>query len=679
MRNILSGTAAADRAGLCAFLAYAGRLMAALCLVLSSGVIAAAQQVTTGFTGDASRYSWTAGFDIDRGVGSWHLTGSSLFRSEAFLLGDRVTEWRDENITSFMLLRPLSSRYDAIAFGRASWFSQNSASTQEAYSGIRGRLSPGLTLEPAVGLVIDRKPGLLVAGQTEPDVLLDAGPGLSLRGSLSPTRLGQFIVNGSTDNRWQFIEPRLGRSMLTEASARRDVERGSLTVDVRYANLHRESYQASSFLNRDAAATRADDTIEATTSDTMDAGLIFEYPLWNRWRILAESHFTINNRYVRTLRAPEGGLFFDTNFDRRLLDLNARLAYDTDVTSATLTAARSITEERRRLDNAESLPPAQAAQQTLILRQADFDRGLFTLQGTYSTAVFSWLSFRSSLRGSILRHDTPQSNLDDRDESSYDGDAGLRLKLRQGLSVDLRLFGLEHHTVFLRGTRSGESNTRRSLRFRPGMRWRPSPSTDITLDTEVRAVYTTDDFDLPNQPKNDQSARELKYIAAARRRIAADATLNLEASYSKLLLGRLLWSEFREIPFDTLQTTTGFASIRMGRRIIAETGLRALYRSDFERSLTVRYIVGSGVDQRTEIITRPGRERLLQFGPTTELTFPMTNRSQLRMSGWIQFQQVRFTLYGELPEEDAPAIRRAAAVVERRTIPNLVMTLIWNL
>jgi hypothetical protein len=211
------------------------------------------------------------------------------------------------------------------------------------------------------------------------------------------------------------------------------------------------------------------------------------------------------------------------------------------------------------------------------------------------------------------------------------------------------------------------------------MRWRPSPSTDITFDTEVRAVYTTDDFDLPNQPKNDQSARELKYIAAVRRRIADDATLNLEASYSKLLLGRLLWTEFREIPFDTLQTTTGFASIRIGRRIMAETGLRALYRSDFERSLTVRYTVGSGTDERIEVITRPGRERLLQIGPTTELTFPMTNRSELRMSGWIQFQQVRFTLYGELPEEDAPAIRKAADVVERRTIPNLMMTLIWNL
>jgi len=79
------------------------------------------------------------------------------------------------------------------------------------------------------------------------------------------------------------------------------------------------------------------------------------------------------------------------------------------------------------------------------------------------------------------------------------------------------------------------------------------------------------------------------------------------------------------------------------------------------------------------VITRPGRERLLQIGPTADLSFPMTNRSELRMSGWIQFQRVKFTLYGELPEEDAAAIRKAADVVEHRTIPNLVMTLRWNL
>jgi hypothetical protein len=57
----------------------------------------------------------------------------------------------------------------------------------------------------------------------------------------------------------------------------------------------------------------------------------------------------------------------------------------------------------------------------------------------------------------------------------------------------------------------------------------------------------------------------------------------------------------------------------------------------------------------------------------------MSNRSELRVSGWIQFQQVRFTLYGDIPEEDAASIRRAADVVERRTIPNLLMTLVWNL
>lgn len=638
-----------------------------------------AQQAATGFQSDASRYVWTAGFDVDEAVGAWQVAASNEFRSEAFLLGDRVTEWRDENLTTFLLRRPIRSNYEAVAFGRGSWFSQNAASTQEAYAGIRARPAPKVSIEPAVGLVVDRKPGLLVEGQTKPDVLLDSGFGISLKGAVENAHVGDFILAGRTDNRWHFIQPRFGRSMLTEASARRDVERGSFTVDVRYANLRRDAYQASSFLNRGTSSLRADDTIEATTSDTLDAGILFEHPLSRRWTFRMDNRLTINDRYVRTRRAPEDVLFFDTNFNRKVLDLQAGIAYDTDLTTAKISATRSITEERRRLDNAGSLPPAQAAQRTIVLRQADFDRGLLTLQGSYSTTRFRWLSIRSSLRGSILRHDTPDSNLDDRDESTFDGDMSVRFHVHRGLDIDFRLFGLQHHTVFLSGSRSGENNRRRSIRFRPGMRWRPSSSTDVRLETEVRAVYTTDDFDLPNQPKNDQSARELKYVGSINQRIAPDARLRLEGSFSQLLLGRLLWKNFREIPFDTLKTTTGTATIQIGRAVVAETGVRALHRSDFERSLTVRYTTGTGSETRMEVITRPGRERLLQIGPTAELSFPMTNRSELHLRGWIQFQRVKFTLYGELPEEDAAAIRRAAKVVERRTIPNLTMTLLWNL
>lgn len=641
--------------------------------------LVAAQQVTTGFRSDASRYVWTGGLEVDQPFGPWRLTASNVFRSEAFLLDDRVNELRDENVTQFLLRRSVRSGYQAVFFGEGSWFSQNEASTTEAYAGIRAAPTAAAQIEPAVGFVLDRKPGLLVNGQTEPDVLMDGGIGVSLRGSLAATRIGEVVVEGRTDNRWHFIDPRMGRSMLSEAIARRPLDRGSVTLDLRYANLRRDSYQASSFLNRGASSERPDDTIEATTSDTLDAGVVFEHPLWRRWTIATDTRLTINNRYVRAQRAPPGELFFDTNFNRTVLDLQARVAYEAGGTTAAFSASRSITEERRRLDNAASLPPAQAAQRTSILRLADFDRGLLTLQGNYATSFLGWISVRSSLRGSILRHDTPVSNLDDRDESSFNGDLGLRLHVRQGIDVDLRLYGVEHHTVFLDGTRSGENNRRRSLRFRPGMRWHPSRSTDLRIETEVRAVYTTDDFDLPNEPKNDQSARELKYLGALSQHVGEDAIVLLEATYSKLLLGRLLWEDFREIPFDTLQTTTGYVALRVGSSLVAETGVRVLHRSDFERSLTLRYAVGSGADSRTEIITRPGRERLIQIGPTADVAMPMTNRSELRLSGWVQFQQVRYTLYGELPEEDVVEIRRAADRVERRTIPNLTITLSWNL
>jgi hypothetical protein len=371
-------------------------------------------------------------------------------------------------------------------------------------------------------------------------------------------------------------------------------------------------------------------------------------------------------------------LFFDTNFNRQVGDLQAVAAYDTRRSSLRLTASRSVTTERRRLDNAEDLPPGEAAQRILVLRQADFDRSVFSAQAEGRHSVSRWLAVRGSYRASILRHDTPEANLDDRDESSFDARLGLVLFLHETLEADFRLFGVQHHTVYLDGSRSGENQTRRSLRFVPGMKWQPGESTEVRLQSEVRAVYTTDDFSFPNQPRNDQSARELKYAGSVSHHLGEGFELLADASFSRLMLGRLLWEDFEEVPFDTVETTTGWARMQAGSRWTTEIGLRVFFRNEYERSLSVRYSI-PGSDGTTEIITRPGRKRLLQIGPTAALMMPLSKESELRMTGWIQFQETRLTLYGDLPPDDAEAIVEAGRTAERRTIPNLMISVLWNL
>ncbi|MFC2085754.1 hypothetical protein ACFLRO_00925, partial [Bacteroidota bacterium] len=515
-------------------------------------------------------------------------------------------------------------------------------------------------------------------GQAEPDILVDAGPGISLSGTITERNIGGFVLGAATRNEWHFISPRFGRSLNAEASGLRSFDLGQLNVDVHFGDLVRESYQASSFLNRLEGAERADDTIEATKSDTIDGSAQLDYALSGKWRFLTTASYLTSRRFVRTLKAPEDELFFDTNFNRQVADLQAVLAYNDVRSTLRLTASRSVTAERRRLDNADELPPGQAAQKSLVLRQADFDRGVLWVQATATRSMNRWFDIRGSYRASILRHDTPLSNLDDRDESLVDAQLGLVFRLHRNLQADVRLIGVRHHTVYLDGSRSGENQERQSLRLVPGMRWRPDSRTDLQLHTEVRAVYTTDDFSFAGEPRNDQSAREMKYSGSFYRQIGMGVDFLLDASHSQLMLGRLLWEDFEEVPFDSIATTTGWARLEVGRKWRAEVGLRAFYRSEFDRSLAVRF-VPDGSEGITETITRPGRKRLLQIGPTGSISFPLSRESQLRMSGWVQFQEVRITLYGDLPPGDEEAIVAAGLRAERRTIPNLTISVIWNL
>ena len=655
-----------------------GPLVVILILACPAALEAQIARISTGFQSDASRYLWTAGFEIDQGGRDWMVTFDNRFRSEAFLLSQQVNEFRDENYATARIGRRLSSSLWATGFGEGSWFSQNSSSTVEGYGGLRFMPKPEFMLESGGGMVVDRKPGLLLEGQTQPEILVDSGPGISLAANLNDVDLGGFVIGARSDNRWHFINPRFGRSMSTIAEALRSFEDGSVRLGFRFGDLVRESYQASSFLNRLEDTQRADDTIEATTSDTIEASVDLEYFLSRKWTFVTSGVFETGSRFVRTLRAPEDELFFDTDFNRQRADIQIAAVYTSRRSTLRLTASRSVTAERRRLDNADQLPPGEAAQKIAVLRQADFDRGVFWVQAIGRHWLNSWLGLRGSYRASILRHDTPEANLDDRDESVMDGDLGLILRLHRTLEADFRLFGVQHHTVYLDGSRSGENHQRRSLRFVPGMRWRPNPQTDIRFGSEVRAAYTVDDFTFPDQPKNDQSARELRYTGSIMRALGGNAQLTVDGTHSRLMLGRLFWEDFDEVPFDTVSTTSGWLRLELTGRWRTELGVRAFHRTEYERSLSVRY-PPPGSEGTTEVITRPGRRRLLQVGPTAAFTFRLSGDSEIRMAGWVQFQETRIRLYGDLPNDDEEAIRQAGERAERRTIPNLTISVLWNL
>lgn len=644
-------------------------------------------QVETRFERDVSRYRWLVDLDVRQTAGAWNYEVLNQFSSDAFLLSAGRMLFRDENQLAWQVGRPVRPGVLGRIWGRSSFFGQSQVYSQDIYAGLRYQPSPYFWIEPSFGAAWDRRPGVTDAEGVVP-LRLDAGPAYGASLHYAPPALSGYSVRFDAGGLWQVITPRRGRSIDISGLAGRTFESTRIDAQLRYASFRRDAYQAVSFLNRDVPSNRQSETVEATTSDTLVATIQMDTPFYGGFHLTSRADLAVNNRFVRTHRAPPQTLFFDTDFGRRALDIEAAILYDTPRFMARLAVQRGAEVERRELTNREDLPPVQAAQRSGILEQADFDQGYLAMSGRMRASAGRFAVFTLDGSASILRHDTPESNLDDRDEAYHNAQAGLLLLLSRYLQVDVTVFGTYYHTVYLDATRSAENNTRRSLRLRPSLQWTPSEATRIRLGSELRATYTVDDFVLPGRRSNDQSARELRYDLDVEQDLIGDMRLMVDGSLSHLFLGRLLWNQFAEIPFDTLQTYSGWIRLQTGSRIKADIGVRFFIRSDFERATSVRYplVDSEGMVVRDDegnvrmgSIVRPGRVWIEQMGPTCSVFWPMNGNSAIRLDGWLNVQRIRKELYGNLPSNAEERIRDAARHFSRMIVPNVSLTVLWNL
>lgn len=666
---------------------------AALAVMLLAAFPALGQDghlVETGFERDVNRYRWTAAARLAEEFGPWRIAVDNRFRSDAFILFGNRLSFRDENLLAWQIDRPVTSSIDARVRGRSHWYTQSRVFSQEIYSGVRFSPRPGLWVEPSLGLAWDRRPG--IGQDDEPPLRTDVGPAYATGISWSPPPINDYAVRVDVDASYQVIDPRRGRAVRLEGDVARDFDEVRIVTDVRYSNYRRDAYQAVSFLNRTTPTGRLSETVEATASDTLEVGVELEAPFYRAVQLTGRLDVGANNRRIRTLGAPEDALFFDTAFNRRSVDGQIGIGYGMqgDKNHMAHLAARGGAEiERRRLTNRDELPPTQASQKTNLLQQADYDQGLFALHAR-GRAGFGRLTVTFDGSSSILRHDTPEANLDDRDELFHNGQMAARVAVSRYLDADVRVLGTYYHTVYLSADRSAENNVQRSLRLRPAFTWTPSPRTRLRLTSEIRATYTVHDFVPPGRRAADQSARELRYEVEAEHRFVGGMAVFADGSVSDLRLGRLLWNEFAEIPFDTLRTYSGWLrfQVQASPGITADVGLRVFIRSDFERTATVRYeqvdaagnvLLDEQGDPLTASITRPGRTVIEQLGPTCSISWPMLGRSTLRIEGWLNVQHVRRRLFGDLPEERAERIRQAARSGDRKIIPNVSMVASWRL
>ena len=633
-------------------------------------------QQETEFAREVNRYRWSSVTVWNADLGPWQIDMTNRFISDAYLQFDNRLRFRDEDRLNFTAVRPIRPRFGASIHGDLDWFGSGRASSQSLLFGVQMNPFTALKLETAVGVGSDRRPGIVQGDQRAPS-RVDTGPAVAVSVDLEPREIQGYRISFRSDAAWQRIAPRRVGDLTLAAAAARSFGSGRLESRARYSSRRRDTYQAASFLNR--GQIRDPESIEATTSDTLDANVLIQIPVISGLRVIAQADVRLNQRRIRTPRAPEESITFETNFARQAFTGQFGLHYERERVDAQLRAEYGAINERRVLSNRDELPPSEVAQKRTLLQQADYDEGVFAVSGNVRGDILPALSFLFSGSSRIVRHDTPLVNLDDRDEVYHTAMFTLSHRRNRHLRVEARMFGSYHHTVFLNAERSAENNIQRTLRLRPSMDWTPSSHTRIRLASEVRATYTTDDFVLPGRRSSDQSAREMRLESEIEHRLFSDTDLRLSASFSDLRLGRLRWEEFTEIPFDTLRTYSAWLRIQSGRRLRGELGWRTFLRSDYDRAITVQYqLPNDEVTSTRGSITRRGKRWVIQTGPSGALYW-IRGQTTLRLDAWANWQQLRYRLYGQLPAANAEIIRRAARRGTRRLIPLISLSVFWQM
>ncbi|SHK60913.1 hypothetical protein [Rhodothermus profundi] len=648
---------------------------AGLLWLMLLGQMAAAQSVwtvQTGFVRDVSRYRWTAGLHLMPVVGSWRLTWQQRFVSDAFLYGAGQLDFRDESWANWTFTPTGSFVLQPRLFGQIAWFNQSRVLTQQALAGLRYQPYAGFWLEPALGFALDQRPGVGGNAPLTP-LQTDYGPALSLRLGWRPSTPAGYTLRLESGSLLQYLTPRRGLTAYVDFLFQRQVDALDFHVQLRGARFRRDTYQAVSFLNRSVAT--PPQAVEATWSDTLQGTFAAQLSLHPHLLLRGRLSGQWFRRQVRFLQTPEDALFFNTRFDHRQLDGALALLYSQKKLRLAIELETGAEEEVRTLTNRATLPAAQAFQKALLLRQADYARGYLTLSGQ------GWLEtgrLTVGLRAyaTILRHDTPEVNPDDRDELQQLARIDLRLHLTSALALELGLEGSRYHLVYLNAVRSAENYVQRTLRLQPRLHWTPSATTRLSLQGEVRAAYTVDDFVLPGRQRQDQAARELSYRLQTEQALTPRLRIRLEGAYTELRLGRLLWDRFAEIPFDTLRTYTGWLQLETHTGSLrSSVGFRIFLRRDYMARLLIAYTNAEG---SPATVNRPGQLWIVQLGPTCRLNWQLGRTLTFSLEGWLMLQRLHRRLYGPLPEASAERIRKAAWNGPRTRIPNLTFSLTWQ-
>jgi hypothetical protein len=635
-------------------------------ILLWPGTLFAQYKINVDGYSDFSRrldaFQWNLGTDIGLKSDLTNVQFRNSFTSRLYLIRGTAQNIQDEYRSSLdvnhLLKQGIGIGLRSDVFGyTASKVRQERILAGPSLYGSNKRFE----IRPMIGLMSDTR-----------NNTTDTGPSFGLTGSWPNLVLGDFRFNPDLIIDYASIQPRSFGSFKLGSDTRYSDEFVQLNGNFQIGRSIRESYQASNFLNRDIS-----DLIESIRSDTarIQAGL--EFPIGNGSTGRIDVYTMSNNREFtnRILKDTLRNDIVDTRFIRQDYDL----AFQAFIPKGNIRFNPGLrflgTSTNSDLINAKNIPDDQFRRRSEILERSNFKQNAIEVfaNSTYTPMFGSELGIRVIV--GILRYNTPEINVDDRDEQTI----ALRLiakhKVSQWLDVGLTMAGEAYHNVYLFSARSAENNWRRSLRILPEITWQPSSTLIVRNAMFIRANYTVYDFQVPGRLNADQAAREYGYRSRVEYEFMPNWFVEIEGARSELRIGRLQWNTFTETPIDTLISYESEITLskKVGQLKLS-TGIRSFRKIDFLPQATTSIIVTDpSTGEKTFTRLAPGVLMTQQLGPLVQVMLPLSAKNELFIDGWFQQQKARSKLYTEYPEEFRDEFLARERRFARIQYPNLSM------
>ena len=461
------------------------------------------------------------------------------------------------------------------------------------------------------------------------------------------------------------LSPRLYQRQSISSISRFESDELLLRFNGTYSFNQRDSYQPSSFFNRDIT-----DIIEKVLSDSTS----FQLNLGTRineqigFNLTLKSLYNIRDFQNKPLTETTSNSIIDTKYSRQEVFAIADLDYKFDWAEGVIGTKYSTYGLDAEITKTLNVTNELINRRNEQLRNTFFNQDVFELYGKLQSNLNKSNRFNISSTVSILHFDTPEENFDDRDELFTAFEIEHEYFREQTFQTSLLFSAEAYHRVFLFSQRSIENNWRRSLRFQPSMTWYPIKQIRWHNQFLVRANYTVYDFTDRDGTVRDQSSREWGLSTDFHLEFAKNWFNSWLFSRNQLIIGQLFWNEFSETPIDTLTTTRIESAIELidGNNLI-KVGIRVFIKDDYVPATVLR------LQDQTSTFTRftTGNQQTIQWGPTVSIRWASSKYGEITLDGWLQLQYLKNDWYITVPDEFNSLLMSEESYNRTRIFPNL--------